>query len=120
MASVPDDLGWPRWYVWHDGGPVQVFDPADLRTDEPVSPGAEVPSTRHVAYTAWPDGRVVSTVFLMLDHNHGSGGPPVLFETLVTSPFDDALDGVWARYETREVALAGHVIAVEIVALAGD
>lgn len=47
----------------------------------------------------------VSTVFLGLDHRFGSGGPPLLFETMV---FDGPMDGEQDRYCTKDEALAGH------------
>ena len=46
----------------------------------------------------------VSTVFLGLDHQFGSG-PPLLFETMV---FGGPLDGEQEHYSTRQQALAGH------------
>ena len=45
----------------------------------------------------------VSTVFLGVDH--GFGGPPLLFETLVTG---GAHDGYIRRYRTWDEAEAGH------------
>lgn len=53
---------------------------------------------------AAPDGVLVSTVFLALDHSFNDG-PPVLWETLVMG---GGLDGEMARYTSREAALAGH------------
>lgn len=51
----------------------------------------------------------VSTVFLMVDHSHGLGGPPVLFETMIfNGPFDQWQD----RYCTWDEAVAGHRRAV--------
>lgn len=43
---------------------------------------------RHVAREE-VNGHLVSTVFLGTDHNFGSGGPPLLFETMVF-PADSA------------------------------
>lgn len=52
------------------------------------------------------DGTImVSTVFLGLNHNWGSG-PPILFETLV---FGSVLDGEMDRYFTRDEAFRGHL-----------
>lgn len=47
----------------------------------------------------------VSTVFLAIDHNYGSGDP-VLFETMVF--YDDGMLGVMERYCTWAEAAAGH------------
>lgn len=65
------------------------------------------------------DGRLVSTVFLGLDHDHSFGGPPVLFETMVFSnetktlrwgtherEYHEELDQ--RRYCTWAQAVAGH------------
>lgn len=56
-------------------------------------------------------GRAVSTVWLGLDHQFGSG-PPLIFETMV---FVVLPSGEWnmseidcGRYSTEEEALAGH------------
>ena len=47
---------------------------------------------------------LVSTVFLGLDHAF-TGGPPVLWETLVMG---GRLDGEMVRYTSRDAALVGH------------
>ncbi|HUT77576.1 MAG TPA: hypothetical protein VM285_07815, partial [Polyangia bacterium] len=61
------------------------------------------PGGRHVAKT--DVGEVfVSTVFLGIDHNY-SGGPPLLFETMV---FRGHLDERQWRYSTWDEAAAGH------------
>jgi hypothetical protein len=78
---------------------------------------------RHVAKTKlgiyW-----ISTVFMGLDHSFGSGGPPVLWETMVFgemvySEFSgreirDTVDrdGYFARYSSKEAALLGHEMIV--------
>jgi hypothetical protein len=54
----------------------------------------------------------VSTVFLGLDHNWGSG-PPLLFETMVFEPDVDGINGRKGiggceRYSTWDEAEAGH------------
>lgn len=59
------------------------------------------------------DGRIeVSTVWLGLNHAHGTAGPPLIFETLV---FGGAFDGELWRYSTEAQAIAGHDHAVTIV-----
>lgn len=52
------------------------------------------------------NGKYISTVFLGLDHNFGSG-PPLLFETMVFSEDEgDELD--CQRYPTWDEAVKGH------------
>lgn len=58
---------------------------------------------REVAQTDIGDVHV-STVFLALDHNHGSS-PPLLYETMI---FGGKHDQDQERYTTREDALSGH------------
>lgn len=53
----------------------------------------------------------VSTMFLGLDHQYGSG-PPLLFETMVFHGSHG--DEQW-RYSTWDEALAGHARVVELV-----
>lgn len=67
---------------------------------------------RRVAADSFPDGVVVSTVFLGHDHQYFEGGPPLLYETLV---FEGPHDGEMARYTTRAEALAGHRAMCEVV-----
>lgn len=66
----------------------------------------------------------ISTVFLGMDHNFSSSGPPILFETMVfyrREPKPHELkervgDDVYQnRYATWEEAEAGHKEAVEMV-----
>lgn len=59
-------------------------------------------------------GVFVSTVFLGLDHSF-SGGPPLLFETMIFGGKHN--DSQW-RYSTWEEALAGHERAVKLAKLA--
>lgn len=65
---------------------------------------------RRVEFSTVGDSEI-STVFLGLNHNW-SGGPPLLFETMV---FSGALDGEQDRYTTWEQAEAGHKAMVERV-----
>lgn len=52
------------------------------------------------------DGFTISTVWLGIDHNYWSNGPPLIFESMV---FDaDGNDIAQERYSTRHAALAGH------------
>ena len=61
---------------------------------------------RVVELTTFPDGSLVSTVWLGLDHGFGEGAP-VIFETM-----DIPGQSIQQRYTTEEEARAGHVRAV--------
>lgn len=63
---------------------------------------------RTVAHDELPDGVVVSTVFLGIDHQFGDGSP-LLFETMV---FGGTMDESQVRFTTRADALAGHQVMV--------
>lgn len=54
------------------------------------------------------DGRMVSTVFLRLDHNMEREGPPLLFETMVFSNRDDLVEEDCRRCATWEEAETQH------------
>jgi len=56
------------------------------------------------------DGKRVSTVFLGLNHQFGSG-PPLLFETMVF-PMGSSSDLYCDRYSTYDEAEAGHAKVV--------
>jgi hypothetical protein len=86
--------------------------------------GNVIPARSLIAWAMWmgnPDKRRVgddlidsvrvSTVFLGLDHSF-CGGPPLLWETMV---FGGEHDGYQERYHTREEAIEGHKLAVEMV-----
>jgi hypothetical protein len=60
---------------------------------------------RVVACDEMPDGSVLSTVFLCLDHSMGRSDGPVLYESLW---FDGPHDGHQRRYKTRQEAVEGH------------
>lgn len=51
----------------------------------------------------------VSTVWLGLDHQHGSG-PPLIFETMT---FGGEYDQEMQRYSTEEDAMRGHLNVVD-------
>ena len=61
------------------------------------------------AHIARPSEITVSTVFLGIDH--GFGGPPLLFETMI---FGGRHDGWTRRYATWAQAEAGHQDAVKV------
>lgn len=86
----PDMLKWGRW-----------FETAD----------------RQVAVTEIGEAHV-STVFVGLDHQFGSG-PPLLFESMIFWKGHD-LDRDQDRYSTREEALVGHGAMVARVRAALD
>lgn len=66
---------------------------------------------RRVGYDTLEDGVIVSTVFLVLDHNFYEG-PPILFETMV---FNGPYDQTQVRYETWDEAVAGHAATLRMV-----
>lgn len=78
----PDPMMWAKWY----------------ETAE-----------RRVEHTTITEDIYVSTVFLGLNHNYGSG-PPLLFETMV---FGGARDGDCSRYSTWDEAERGHQEVVD-------
>lgn len=57
-------------------------------------------------------GVFISTVFLGLDHNYYSSGPPLIFESMV---FGGKLDLETRRYSTYEQAQEGHAVLVAAV-----
>lgn len=74
----------------------------------------ENPERKRVAWTEL-EGVRVSTVLLVLDHNYGLPGPPLIFETMIFGL--EELEGEQWRYSTKEEALEGHERAVELVRL---
>jgi hypothetical protein len=68
-------------------------------------------ANRHVAQDKI-GGVMVSTIFLGLDHSHGRGEFPVLFETMVFRGGDPQEQD---RYETWEQAEAGHKAMVALI-----
>lgn len=67
-------------------------------------------ANRIVARDTLPDGTLVSTVFLGIDHGFREGLPPMLWETMAF-PGSDAtnqFEGEMRRYRSRANALAGH------------
>jgi len=71
---------------------------------------------RRVAQTRHGDV-LISTVFLGIDHSHGLGPRPMLFETMAF--FGDDPGELVRRYETWEDAEAGHAFAVGAAHLSG-
>lgn len=62
-------------------------------------------SYRRIGYTEFPNGAYVSTVWLGLDFNLFSDGPPLIFESMV---FDGVHDQETIRYSTELQAVQGH------------
>lgn len=61
---------------------------------------------KRVDMTTLPDGKVVSTVWIGIDHNW-MDGPPLIFETMVF-PEDSWSELQTKRYETLSDAVEGH------------
>jgi len=57
------------------------------------------------------NGRLVSTVFLGIDHSF-RGDVPILYETMIFCDNQDELHQFQRRYATREEALIGHAEAM--------
>ncbi len=103
-----DELDW--WVLRDDGTPVNVsFEEHCVWNRRPFE------ETRRIAETlieGSTDVRI-STVFLTIDHSW-SGGPPILFETMVFGGPEE-IDRWQERYSTLEDARAGHERAVAMV-----
>jgi hypothetical protein len=90
-----------------------LFYRLDGRTPVPVPPGAGPPRgtwclpNRVVGQDTLPDGTLVSTVFLVIDHQYGDG-PPLLFETMVFPDPESGVESFCERYATWIEAEAGH------------
>lgn len=97
----------PNWYVLNEQHDL-VPEPDFLKAAEFF----EDMDNRRVALHVIGDSEV-STVFLGLDHNFRSDGPPLLFETLVTGgPLDQRME----RYSSWSEAVAGHFSYLRILA----
>jgi len=59
-----------------------------------------------------PDGKIVSTVWLGMNHNFGIG-KPLIFETMVFPSKGNFSDIDCERYATEKKALAGHKLMVD-------
>jgi hypothetical protein len=68
---------------------------------------------RKLVHTEVVPETIVSTVFLGLDH--GYGGIPILWETMVFSDDARVENEYQRRYHTREEALRGHEETVAMV-----
>jgi hypothetical protein len=115
-----------RWY-WRDGTPaipdaLSVNSPewreAIGRIDERMGDN----SYRVVGRTVLPNGRLVSTVWLGLDHAFpaewkGFQSGPIIFESMVLADADSVETLDCRRYSTEAQAQAGHA---ELVAQWGE
>jgi len=63
---------------------------------------------QRVARDVLPNGMLVSTVWLGIDHNFSGHGPPIIFETMVFESEDNLTDIDMDRYATEAEALFGH------------
>lgn len=101
-----------------------------LNADKSVSPMDDLvewsqrfedTESRRIARDVMPDGRVVSTVFLGLDHSFGSGGPPLLFETMIFPSDKDFCEEWCERCSTYSQAVKQHQRGIrEAERLAGE
>lgn len=67
---------------------------------------------QRVARDTLPNGLLVSTVWLGMDHGFDDG-PPIIFETMVFAAENDMDELDCIRYATEAEALFGHVEAVK-------
>ena len=61
-----------------------------------------------VAKAILPDGKMVSTVWMGLDHNFRRYEPPLIFETMVFGSADSYDEVDTERYSTEAEAIEGH------------
>jgi len=73
----------------------------------------EDPTYKLVAKTELPNGVMISTVWLGLDHSFRKR-PPLIFETMVFGENAAQGDQYQERYTTEALALIGHQTAVDI------
>jgi hypothetical protein len=65
-----------------------------------------------VGATTLPNGEVVSTVWIGIDHGTGEGRP-VIFETMVFSSAESEHELAQQRYSTLDEAQKGHETMIE-------
>ena len=65
------------------------------------------PDKRRIALTELSDGKIVSTIWLGINHRFGDG-PPLIFETMVFPKADDWNDLDMQRYSIESEAIKGH------------
>jgi hypothetical protein len=87
-------------YLDRNGQPLEMMEAAKLLQDVEY---------KRIAWDVLADETQISTVWLGLDH--GFGGRPLIFETMVFPP-NSSLDLDCERYETEREALIGHAAMV--------
>jgi hypothetical protein len=94
---------WELPYYGMDGRRISSSEASALMND---------PNGRRVAETTLWWGGWLSTVLLVIDHNHTRRGPPVIFETMLFAD-DEKLDRelFCERFSVREAALQFHIKA---------
>ena len=85
-----------KTYILVEGEPVFVSDPLEW---------AEHLNKNRVIEKTIVTNVKVSTVFLGIDHNHSTGGPPILFETMI---FGGKLHELCWRYTSVLEAKGAH------------
>ena len=78
-----------------------------LESHEAIEKLLTDPTYKIIAKTVLPNEKVVSTVWLGLDHNF-YGGTPLIFETMVFPKEGDFCDEYCERYATLAEAKNGH------------
>lgn len=63
---------------------------------------------RRIARTTMYDGRIVSTVFLGINHNFGPSGAPLVFETMIFPSEKDFSEEWCERCSTFQQAVSQH------------
>lgn len=86
------------WYR-RDGTPCPAGEAMELMQN---------PHARIVKQETLPTGYWLSTVFLVIDHNCGLRGPPILFETMVFESEGNPHSLDCLRYATEKEAREGH------------
>ncbi len=107
----------PKHYIIKHGKPVPVRDTIVdfIAWSMWMADPANV-SERQIALDQLPDGTMVSTVFLGIDHNvsniiNPGSSPPILYETMIfvgKNTQHQQYDHELQRYATKEEALLGH------------
>ena len=90
-----------NWYKLVDKTPVMVD---IIKHPEELD---DVQKNKRLHRTVLPDGGVVSTVFLSLDHAF-DGGTPILFESMLFTSESDYSEQDMNRYHTWDEADEGH------------
>ena len=87
-------------YFDKNGKEIKVEEWGELFTEE----------YKRIGKTVLANGKVVSTVWLGIDHNFSGTGAPLLFETMVFPSETEFSEEDMQRYATIEEARIGHEI----------